>query len=75
MPCEANASGRSAQLDVVLLRDIFQSIVERLVGHLDAGAIGALDLQLLQHQPIEHLLAQDVLRRQVDLLRANAARR
>ena len=33
---------------------------------------GALHLQFLQDQAVEHLLAQDVLRRQVEVLRAQA---
>ena len=41
-----------------------------LVGYLDAGAVGALHLDLLQHQPLEHLLAQHVLRRELELLLA-----
>ena len=37
--------------------DVVERVVQRLVRHLDAGAIGALHLQLLQHQAVEHLLA------------------
>ena len=58
--------------DLVLLGDVAQRVVQRFVGHLDAGAFGALHLQFLQHQAVEHLLAQDVLRRQLELLRAQA---
>ncbi len=54
--------------DTVALGDVLQRRVEGLVGDLDAGAVGALDLDLLQHQTLEHLLAQHVLRRQLELL-------
>ena len=52
-----------------------QRVVQRLVRHLDAGAIGALHLQFLQHQAVEHLLAQHVLGRQLELLLAAGAAR
>ena len=37
-------------------------------GHLDAEALGALHLDLLQDQALEHLLADDVGRRQLRAL-------
>ncbi len=43
--------------------------VELLVGDLEAGVVGVLQLDLLQDQALEHLLAQHVLRRQLELLR------
>ena len=72
MPWLARAAGRSVSANLVLLGNVAHRIVQRLVGHLDAGAIGALHLQLLQNQAVEHLLAQDVLRRQLVVLRAQA---
>ena len=60
--------GQLRQRDLVALGDFRQRVVQRLVGHLDAGALGALHLQLLQDQALEHLLAQHVLRRQLELL-------
>ena len=58
--------------DLVLLGHIAQCVVQGFIRHLDAGAIRALHLQFLQHQAVEHLLAKDVLGRQVELLRAQA---
>ncbi len=69
----AGQRGRQVgQRDLVLLGDVAQRVVQRLVGHLDAGAIRTLHLQLLQDQAVEHLLAQHVLGRQLELLRAQA---
>ena len=63
MPWLASASGSSRERDACCcLATSLQRVVQRLVGHLDAGAIGALHLQFLQHQAVEHLLAQHVLR-------------
>ena len=56
--------------DVVALGDVLERLVHGLVGDLDAGVIGALHLDLLQDQALEHLLAQHVLRRQLELLLA-----
>ena len=75
MPWLASAAGSSASGMLVLLGDVAQRVVQRLVGHLDAGAIGALHLQFLQHQAVEHLLAQHVLRRQLDASARAGARR
>ena len=60
------------QRDVVALGDFLERAVQRLVGNLEAGAVRALHLDFLQHQPLEHLLAQHVLRRQLELLLAQA---
>ena len=54
-----------AELDVVALGDLGQRLVEHFVGDLDAEAVGALHLHFLQHEALEHLLAQHVARRQL----------
>ncbi len=64
--------GQIRERNLVLLGHVAQRVVQGFVRHLDAGAIRALHLQFLQHQAVEHLLAQDVLRRQVEVLRAQA---
>ena len=46
--------------------------VHLFIGDLHAGVRGALHLDLLQHQALEHLLAQHVLRRQLELLLAQS---
>ena len=62
--------GQLRERQAVALRHVLQRGVHGLVRYLDAGVIGALDLDLLQYQALEHLLAQDVLRRQFELLLA-----
>ena len=57
--------GQVAELDVVALRDVGERGVEHLVGDLDPEPVGALDLQLLQHQPLEHLLTEHVAGRRL----------
>ena len=42
-----------------------ERLVHRLVRDLDAEALGTLHLDLLHHEPLEHLLAEDVARRQL----------
>ena len=44
--------------DVVALGDVVERAVEHLVGHVDADAVGALELDLLDDQPFEDLPAQ-----------------
>ena len=62
--------GQLRERQAVALRHVHERCVHGLVRHLDAGAIGALHLDFLQYQALEHLLAQDVLRRQLELLLA-----
>ncbi len=57
--------GQVAELDVVAGCDLGECLVELLVGHLDAGSFGALHLYFLQHEPLEHLLPEDVPRWQL----------
>ena len=64
--------GQFRKLDVILLRDFLQCIVQGLVRNLHAGLVRPLQLDLLEDQPLEHLLAQHVLRRQFELLAAQA---
>ena len=60
--------GQLGEREAVALGDVLQRRVHLFVGHLDARLVGPLHLQLLQHEPLEHLLAQHVLRRQLELL-------
>src|SRR5579863_2834246 len=58
------------QRQVIALGDVQQRRVEGLVRDLHPRAGGMLQLDFLQHEALEYLLAQDVLRRQFELLRA-----
>ena len=60
--------GKLGQRDVVALCDLGQGAVQRFVRHFQAGTVGALSLDLLQDEPLEDLLAQNVRRRQLELL-------
>ena len=64
--------GHLLERDVVALRDVAQRLVQRFVGHLHAEARRALHLDLLQDQALEHLLADDVGRRHLRALAAQA---
>ena len=60
------------EADVVALGDVVERAVQHFVGHLDAEAVGALHLDLLDDQPLEDLPAQHVARRQLGLLLTQA---
>ncbi len=54
--------------NLVVRGDFLQRAVQLFVGHREANALGVLRLDLLQYQPIEHLLLEHALRGQFDLL-------
>src|SRR5690606_33658947 len=54
--------GQCLERDVVLRRHLRDRGVQHLVGDLDADALRALDLDLLHHEALEHLLAQHARR-------------
>ena len=51
----------------VLRGDVGDGLVDFLVGHPNAGLLGAGDLQLHQHQAFQHLLCQHIRWRQLGL--------
>ena len=57
------------QRDTVTLRHFTERLIEILVVDADARALRALHLDLLQHQPLEHLLSQHRLWRHLEALR------
>jgi hypothetical protein len=54
--------------DLVAGRNVLQRAVQLFVGNRQADVLGALHLNFLQHQTIEHLLLQHALRGQLDFL-------
>jgi hypothetical protein len=56
------------ELEIVGRGHVGERVVELLVGHLDARTVCPLHLQLLQHEAVQHLLAQDVGGWQIELL-------
>ena len=72
MPCCSSIARHLLELDVVALGDVAQRLVQHLVRHLHAEPSGALDLDLLEDQPLEHLLADDVGGRQLRALALQA---
>ena len=66
--------GQVGEGDAVALRDIGERGIERLVVDTDAGALRTLHLDLLQHQTVEHLLAQHGGGRHLHALAADALR-
>ena len=58
---------------VVALRHIAERLVQGFVVDEDAGALGALHLDLLHDEPLEHLLTQDLRRRHLHVLRFHAS--
>ena len=60
------------EADAVALGDVVERAVQHFVGDLDAEAVGALDLDLLDDQPLQDLPAQHVARRQLGLLLTQA---
>ncbi|KAG1256628.1 hypothetical protein G6F65_016239 [Rhizopus arrhizus] len=59
------ALAQGVQRRAVLLGDGIHRLVQLLVADPDAAALGAGDLQLDQHQALEHLAAEHVFRRQL----------
>ena len=74
MPCLASASGSWERVMLLRFATSCSAAFTCLVRDLEAGVVGALHLDLLQHQALEHLLAQHVLRRQLELLLRAGAR-
>ena len=72
MPCAASASGSFDSSIWFCCAISCKRVVQRLVRDFHAGLFGALQLDLLEHQPFEHLLAQHVLRRKLQFLLAHA---
>ena len=72
MPWLASAAGRSASGILFCSATSRSALFSVSSDTLMPARFGALHLQFLQHQAVEHLLAQHVLRRQVEVLRAQA---
>ncbi len=64
--------GQLIEAHLVASGNILQGTIDLLVGDRDSGVIGALLLNGLKHQPIEHLAPQDLGRRQRHILGAQA---
>ena len=60
--------GQLVERDLIALRNILQRAVQLLIRDGEADALGALHLNFLQNQAVEHLLPQHALRRHFDLL-------
>ncbi len=56
---------QAVHVSAVLLGDAADGAVQFVVADADAGAVGARHLQLDQHQALEHLALQHVVRRQL----------
>ena len=57
----------------IALCDVAQRFIQHLVRHPHAEALGALVLDLLQHEALEHLLPEHIGRRHLGVLVAQAA--